>query len=223
MKNILSYALIAAAVLLTSCGSGTKVMKSERYSRIYEEKPVSILVMPPINRSTKVEAKELFYSSLVVPLSQRGYYVMPPLLTMEILKEENAYDAEMFINNSMRQVGNLFGVDAVLFTTIHEWAKTTVASQIRIVVEYTLKSTSTDEVLFNRKGEIVYKPNANTGSILGNLVANMLTTAFTKEIEMGRKCNIYTIGDMPVGKYSPEWGVDGNTAAGAAEFKVTLQ
>lgn len=223
MKNIFLPALIAAAALLTSCGSGSKVMKSERYSRIYEEKPVSILVMPPINRSTKVEAKELFYSSLVVPLSQRGYYVMPPLLTMEILKEESAYDAEMFIDNSMRQVGELFGVDAVLFTTIHEWAKTTVASQIRIVVEYTLKSTRSDEILFSRKGEIIYSPNSNTGSVLGNLVANMLTTAFTKEIEVGRKCNIYTIGDMPVSKYSPQWGADGGTASGAAEFKITLQ
>ena len=190
---------------------------------MYAEKPIAILVMPPINRSTKVEAKELFYSSLIVPLSQKGYYVMPPLLAMEILKEESAYDAEMFINNSLKQVGDLFGADAVLFTTIHEWTKTSIASQIRIVVEYTLKSTKTDEIIFSRKGDIVYSPNANTGNALGNLVSNMLTTAFTKEIEVGRKCNIYTIGDMPAGKYSPSWDKDGNTPAGKQSFSVRLQ
>lgn len=214
--------LILLSIVFASC-STTKVMKSERYPRMYEEQPVAILVMPPVNRSTKVEAKEFFYSSLIVPLSLRGYYVMPPLLTMEILKEESAYDAEMFIESSMKQVGSLFGVDAVLFTTIHEWNKTTIASQIRVVVEYTLKSAKTDEVLFSRKGDIVYSPNANTGNILGNMIANALTTAFTKEIEMGRKCNVYTIGDMPAGKYDPSAGTDGNTPAGEASFEVRLQ
>lgn len=220
MKKILY--ILSAALLAASCGT-TGVMKSERYARIYEEKPLSILVMPPINRSTKVEAKELFYSSLIVPLSQKGYYVMPPLLTMEILKEESAYDAEMFVDGTMKQVGGLFGVDAVLFTTIHEWSKTTIASQVRVVVEYTLKSTRTDEIIFTRKGDITYSPNANTGSALGNIVSNMLTTAFTKEIELGRKCNIYTISDMPAGKYSPSWGTDGNSPSGESEFKVRLQ
>lgn len=214
--------IMLAAFFFVSCGP-TKVMKSERYAKMYEEKPVSILVMPPINRSTKVEAKELFYSSLIVPLSQQGYYVMPPLLTMEILKEESAYDAEMFINNSMKQVGELFGVDAVLFTTIHEWAKTTIASQVRVVVEYTLKSTKTNEIIFTRKGDITYSPNSNTGSALGNLVANMLTTALTKEIDVGRKCNVYTLGDMPAGKYSPSWEADGGASAGAESFTIRIQ
>ena len=91
MKKFL-WALVAGG-LLSSC-STVSVTKSQRYPQVYAERPVSILVMPPINRSTKVDAKALFYSSLIVPLSQRGYYVFPPLLTMEILKEESAYDAE---------------------------------------------------------------------------------------------------------------------------------
>lgn len=221
MKKII-YVLLAAC-LFASCGSATKVMKSERYAKIYEEKPVSILVMPPINRSTKVEAKELFYSSLIVPLSQKGYYVMPPLLTMEILKEESAYDAEMFINNSMKQVGEMFGVDAVLFTTIDEWAKTTIASQIRVVVEYTLKSTKTDEIIFSRKGDITYSPNTNSGNVLANLIANVLITALKKEVDVGRACNVYTLGDIPAGKYSPSWEIDGNTLSGEESFKVRIQ
>lgn len=220
MKKII-LATFVVLILLPGCTK--QIMKSERYPGMYSENPVSILVMPPINRSTKVEAKELFYSSLVVPLSQKGYYVMPPLLTMEILKEESAYDAEMFVNSSMKQVGELFGVDAVLFTTIHEWTKTAIASQVRVIVEYTLRSTRTDEVLFSRQGDITYSPNVNSGSMLGNMIGNMLATALTKEIEVGRKCNIYTIGDMPAGKYSPEWGVDGKSGSGAQVFKIKLQ
>lgn len=221
MKRIIVFSL-TIIVALSSC-STTKVTKSVRYAKMYEEKPISILIMPPINRSTKTEAKELFYSSLLVPLTQRGYYVLPPLLTMEILKEESAYDAEMFVNSSMKQVGELFGVDAVLFTTIHEWAKTTIASQIRVVVEYTLKSTQTDEVLFNRKGDITYSPNSNSGSFLVNVVSNILITAFSKEIATGRMCNTFTLSDIPAGKYSSSWGNDGETEAEEESFSVRLQ
>ena len=89
--------LFFATVLLTGCGTtSTGITKSQQYPKMYSEKPAAFLIMPPINRSTKVEAKELFYSSLIVPLTLRGYYVMPPLLTLEILTEESAYDAEMF-------------------------------------------------------------------------------------------------------------------------------
>jgi hypothetical protein len=225
MKKIILAAV--AAFMLAGCATQTTT-KIKRYPGIYSEKPVSILVMPPINRSTKVEAKELFYSSLIVPLSQRGYYVMPPLLAMEILKEESAYDAEMFVDASMRRVGDLFGVDAVLFTTIHEWSKTTIASRISVTLEYTLKSTKTDEVIFNRKGTVVYSPQSNVsgGGLVGalaNMAANMLTTALTREVEIGRKCNLFILNDIPQGKYGPLFGSDGEQSSGEQEFRVTVQ
>lgn len=221
MGRTLLFAAVAAAVLMCSC-TATQTAKSQRYDRMYEEKPLSVLVMPPINRTTNVAAKELFYSSLVVPLTMRGYYVMPPMLTMEILKEESAYDAEMFANSSMNRVGGVFGVDAVLFTTIHEWEKTALLGQVRVVVEYTLKSTATDEVLFNRKGTVTYSPNADTGNALANILSNMVSTALTKEIELGRKCNAYAIEDIPAGKYSPEWGKDGDEPAADQTFSIKL-
>ena len=179
--------------------------------------------MPPINHSSKAEAKELFYSSLMVPLNQKGYYVVPPILTKEILKEENAYNAEMLINNNAKELGDLFGVDAVLFTTIHQWAKTTIASQIRVVVEYTLISTKTDQVIFSRTGDVTYRPDADTGNILRNIVTNILTTALTREIAVGRRCNIYTLGDIPEGRYSPLHGTDGKTPAGSKLSQVRIQ
>lgn len=219
MKKFL-WALVAGG-LLSSC-STVSVTKSQRYPQVYAERPVSILVMPPINRSTKVDAKALFYSSLIVPLSQRGYYVFPPLLTMEILKEESAYDAEMFEESSMQPVGRLFGVDAVLFTTIHEWTKTTIAAQVQVTVEYTLRSAKTDAILFHRKGTVIYNPNTSSGSVLLNMLGDMLSAALTKEIELGHQCNEEAIGDMPAGGYSPVFGQDGNENAGSEEFSASF-
>lgn len=220
MKKILYFA--ALVVLLASCTASKLQTKSVTYKTLYEEKPLSILALPPINKSTKVEAKELFYSSLAVPFTLKGYYVMPPLLSMEILKEESAYDSEMFINGSMKKVGELFGVDAVLFTMIHEWKKTSIASQVNVKIEYLLKSTKTDEILFNRIGDVTLSISMNTGNPLADLVGSMIVTSLTKEIVVGRNCNMYTISDIPAGKYSPLFGQDGEIKAQPKEFRSVI-
>lgn len=221
MKKILYFALGVA--LLASCTTTKMPSKSVTYKTLYDEKPLSILALPPINRSTKVEAKELFYSSLAVPFTLNGYYVMPPLLSMEILKEESAYDAEMFINGSMKKVGELFGVDAVLFTTIHEWTKTAIASQVHVKIEYLLKSTKTDEILFNRIGDVTLSISLNTGNVYANIIGSMIATSLTKEIVVGRNCNIYSISDIPAGKYSTMFEKDGELISQPKEFKSVIQ
>jgi hypothetical protein len=212
---------IFAAWMVAGCAT-TMPPKQEVYGSLYEEKPLSILVMPPVNRSTKVEAKELFYSSLIVPLTLRGYYVMPPLLAMEILKEESAYDSEMFVNSSMKNVGSLFGVDAVLFTTIHDWRKTTIASQVTVEIEYTLKSAKTDEVLFSRTGDITLSMSGNSGNLLADALSGMIMTALTKEITVGRRCNIYSLGDIPAGKYHPMFMQDKASPSQPKKFSIVL-
>ncbi|MGC3976897.1 MAG: hypothetical protein QM751_00815 [Paludibacteraceae bacterium] len=52
--------ILITAIALASCGSSSKLTKSVAYKGIYEEKPLTILLMPPINKSTNVEAKEFF-------------------------------------------------------------------------------------------------------------------------------------------------------------------
>lgn len=220
MKQIVF--IIISVIIFTSCGT-TLPSRSVAYKTLYEETPLSILALPPINRSVKVEAKELFYSSLTVPITQKGYYVVSPLLAMEILKEESAYDAELFLNNSMKQAGKLFGVDAVLFTIIHEWTKNTLSSEVRVRIEYILKSTKTDEILFNRIGDVTLNLSANTGNAFADLVGSMLATAMTKEITVVRNCNSYVLNDLPEGKYSPNFMKDGDVVSQPKEFKTVIK
>ena len=77
MKKSVIYivAALSAAILLGSCAT-TK--KSDVYATIYSEKPEVFLIMPPINNSNYVEAKDCFYSTMNVPLAEAGYYVLPP-------------------------------------------------------------------------------------------------------------------------------------------------
>lgn len=88
---------------------------------MYEERPMSIVVMPPINQTTHAEAKDYFYTTMYQPLCEKGYYVYSPYLTMEMFQQESAYDAEMFVEGDLSQFREILGADAAMFTIIKDW------------------------------------------------------------------------------------------------------
>lgn len=226
MKTKLIY-LFLFCFLLISCSTTTPLKKSVAYEGMYKEKPLVILLMPPINRSTAVEAKEYFYSTLDAPLLNKGFYVLPPFLTMDILKRESAYDSELFLNGSLVKFGEIFGADIALFTVIEKWDKSSIGATVTVAVEYVAKSTKTNEILYSRKGTIVYDASVNTnaGGVLGalaDLTLSAINTAATKYVDVGRACNKYTFTDFPTGKYSPMYQMDGEQLAGNKDFKVRL-
>ena len=75
-------------------------------------------IMPPINQTTHAEAKDFFYTTLYLPLCEKGYYVYSPYLTMEMYQQESAYDAEMFLDKDISMFQKVLGADAVMFTII---------------------------------------------------------------------------------------------------------
>ena len=96
------YVFVIGILMLmqTSCTTSSNLTRGEVYAKLYEEKPVSILVMPPINNTSNVEAKDLLYTSVSRNIAEAGYYVISPLIAMDVLRNESAYDAEYFINSS---------------------------------------------------------------------------------------------------------------------------
>lgn len=218
MKRILI--VLVSCVLFASCA--TTLTREEQYPRIYSEKPVSILIMPPINNTTIVDAKELFYNSLATPLCEKGYYVISPLLSKDLLQQESAYDAEMFLERDLNPFQKIFGADAALFTIIKDYRKTTLANHISVKVEYILRSTHTGKVLFEREGDIVVKTNTEVGGLIG-LVANLVSTATTDKIVGARACNFFVLSDLPDGKYAPNYGKDKRVKAGKKYIKATVK
>lgn len=134
MKRILIF-LVTIAVL-SSCGLTSGLTRGTQYPLMYKEKPVTLLIMPPINNTTNVEAKDLLYTSISKPLIDAGYYVIPPMIAMEILKEESAYDSEIFVDSSLEMFKTFFGADAVVFSEINKWAKSGSVSMPISVISY---------------------------------------------------------------------------------------
>ncbi len=221
------YTIVIIAVFISGCTTTSKIPRSTAYKGMYDENPLSVLLMPPINKSTNVEAKEYFHSTLSIPIANAGFYVIPPFLSMEILKKESAYDSELFLNSSLSKFREVFGADIVLFTIIHKWDKSGIAAKVYIEVEYIIKSTKTNEILYTRKGDVTYDASVSTGSggvfgALADIALSAINTATTKYVDVARACNAYTFKDLPAGKYSPYYNNDGEQMSGKKIYKVRL-
>ena len=209
----------------TSCTTSSNLTRGEVYAKLYEEKPVSILVMPPINNTSNVEAKDLLYTSVSRNIAEAGYYVISPLIAMDVLRNESAYDAEYFMNSSLGKFKEYFGVDAVVFAIIENWAKE--GWIIHTKVNYMMKSTTTNEILFERSCDLHLDlmKNSGTGGLLGVLVdaiATAVDVAMTEHIEAARYANHYVFDDLPYGKYSPLYMLDKEVPAKDKHVKKAL-
>ena len=220
MKKYLILALVTA--LLSSCAE--RITRAEQYPKMYEEKPLSIVVMPPINETNHAEAKDYFYTTLYAPLCEKGYYVFSPMMTMDMFQTESAYDAELFIDRDLSQFRNILGADAAMFTKIKSWKRNNVGGKLTVGVEYILRSTKTGETLYQREGLIKVDRSKSTGlGLIANLVATAISTATTDNVVAGRACTVYVLSDMPEGQYGTMYEQDQGLAAGKSYIKATVK
>lgn len=224
MKKFIIIGLVA--LLMSSCAQ--QISRSVQYPKMYEERPLTIVVMPPINLTNNVEAKDFFYTTLYAPICEKGYYVYSPMMTMEMFQSESAYDAEQFIEGNLSQFRNVLGADAAMFTKIKSWKRNNLGGKLTVGVEYILRSTKTGETLYQREGliKVDRSVSGSGGGLLGALVdlaATAVSTAATDNVVAGRACTVYVLSDMPEGKYSPMYDKDQNLPAGKNNVKATVK
>jgi hypothetical protein len=223
MKKIIG--IIMAVVSLASCSTPTTL--SQQYPGMYEEKPLTIAIMPPINQTTHAEAKDYFYTTMYMPLCEKGYYVYSPYLTMEMFQQESAYDAEMFLEADLTPFRNVLDADAAMFTIIKDWRRNNVGGMLTVKIEYILRSTKTGQTLYTREGEIrvdtsIYGGSGGLGALVG-MIATAINTAATDKVVAGRKCTAFVLSDLPAGKYSPMHEKDASNPAGKKIIKATVK
>lgn len=224
MKRLLYICLLA--VIVSSCGLTSRLSRESQYASMYENMPTTVLVMPPINNTTHVEAKDLLYTSISRPLAEAGYYVISPLLAMDILKSESAYDSELFIDKPLTTFRDFFGADAVVFSQIDDWTKRGFGIDTKI--RYIIKSTVSNEIIFDRTCNLHLDLSVNSGNsgalaALIELAASAIVTATTDHIVAARKANYYIFRDIPRGKYSPDYLKDQGVMADAKDITVTVK
>lgn len=224
MKNIILFTLVVLSVF-TSCS--TPLTMGKQYAAMYEEKPLTIAIMPPINQTTHAEAKDFFYTTMYMPLCEKGYYVFSPYLTMEMFQQESAYNAEQFIDADLSIFQKVLGADAAMFTIIKDWRRSNLGGMLTVDIEYRLRSTKTGQTLYQKEGKIKVDTRISGGSdglgILVGMIATAVNTAVTDKVIAGRKCNAFVLTDMPAGKYSPVYEKDASNPATNSVIKATVK
>ena len=161
------------AVVLTGCAA-----KPYDYTNFRAHRPRSIVVLPPLNESTAVEATWGYFSTVTRPLAERGYYVFPIAVVDQFLKENGLPTAGEMHQVPLNKVREILGADAVLFITVEQYGSkyqvintsTTVAARGRLV------DTRTGTLLW--EGRRVVQHNSSSGQ--SNLIAMLVAAAVSQ-------------------------------------------
>ena len=212
LKNfILSFYIL----MLFSCSTNVIINKNEAFPKMYEEKPLSILVLPPLNSSTAVESKEYYLTTIAEPLSLSGFYVMPIEIVNQIMKDEGINDSSEFLNLNPKIFNEHFGSDAILFTEIVKWdtSYAVISGSVTVQIMFLLKSSYTGEVLWSYNEQVTVDTTGDNdvggsmGLILA-LVETAIKTAVQDYIPIAKQVNNIAISTIPLGKYHSRHNLD---------------
>jgi|GEM_PF-1420319 len=134
----------------------TKIDRDSSYPTIYKEKPKSILILYPYNRSKIKQAPQMFVMNMAKELSLRGYYVFSPLITFNLYNQDTMECSQRVKFADVKKYKETYGVDAVMFVTIYTLRKNWWSTNINSVAEYSLISTTSCDTLFYRKADFNY-------------------------------------------------------------------
>lgn len=206
--------LLSVAVMIMGCAPKATT-KGEEFPLMYEETPLTILILPPMNESTAAEAKQYYATTVQEVLSYWGYYIYPYEITSDILKMEGIYDAELLRSIPLAKFREYFGADAVLFTTIKKWdlQYMVLASNLTVSIDAELKSAKTDQTLWKYNGTVVVDlSGGNTGGGLAGLIVKAVvaaaSSAMADYVPYARQANRRALSSLPFGKYHPDFMTD---------------
>ena len=133
-------------VLVAGCATGP-----HDYGVFLEHMPKSILVLPPLNRSTEVLASNAFLSTVTRPLARSGYYVFPVAVVDAMMKENGLPTAGEMHQVPLEKLAEVFGADAVLYVVIMDWRQQylVVSSKTTVTIEYRLVDLHSGKLLWH--------------------------------------------------------------------------
>lgn len=208
--------LLGSAVLLVGCAA-----KKRDYGAYFAHEPRSIVVVPPLNETTSIDAQSVYLTTISRPLAERGFYVFPVLLTDALLKDLGLPEAGLVHQVPPEKFYEYFGADAVLFVTISDWTNRYLLLQAQTVVtvSFALKDTRSGALLWEGTQSAVQGSGDGGGGLIGMAIAAAITYAANEMLEtnyrpLAQQANAMALSTpgagLPLGPYHPGHGTDRN-------------
>ena len=106
--------ILIAALLGASCASN-------RSGDLTADSLASVVILPPVNQVFDEGAEYEYYSTLVEPLTEAGYYVFAPTLVASLMLA-NGYPTPADMHAApLEELDAIFGADAALYVSLERW------------------------------------------------------------------------------------------------------
>lgn len=175
MKNLMRAWAVLTVLLLAGCASGPTTVYD--YTKLKDENPLSILVLPPLNESLDVNASYSFLSQVTYPLAESGYYVFPVAMVNDLFKHNGITEPGEIHAVPAEKLREIFAADAVVYLKITEYGTSykVLTSDTRVTAEARLVSLKTGEELWaGAASASTAEQQSNSNSLLAMLVVAVI-------------------------------------------------
>jgi hypothetical protein len=206
------FTLVLALVLglLTGCVTA----KKPDYTNFRQHRPRSIVVLPPLNESTAVEATYGYLSTVTYPLAEMGYYVFPVAVVDQFMKENGLPTAGEMHQAPLNKIAEILGADAVLYTTLVQYGTKyqVINSQTLVSVKGKLVDTRTGLTLWEGTG-VAEQNSGGSGNLIADAIAAVISQAINSSTDQAHgisrqaNFNLLSLKDRGIlyGPYHPKY------------------
>ena len=220
-----SVVYFMAAIGLLLCACATEPVRKD-CPAFRESSPLSILVMPPINRSPEIKAPATFLATATVPLAEAGYYVIPVALSHETFIQNGMTVPEDAHAIGFDRLREIFGADAALYITITRFGARyqVINSALEAEASARLVDLRTGQELWFGYAAVTDNSIDSLGKIdsaeslvallIGAAVSQIINTVSDASFYVGRKANYQMLSggerrnNILYGQHHPKYGED---------------
>ena len=150
------------------------------YTVFKQNRPVSMLVLPPVNETPEVSATYGVLSQITLPLAEAGYYVLPVSLMDETFRQNGLNQPAEIHDVSPKRLREIFGADAVVYIKVTRYGTS------YVVVSSETRVTAEARIVDLRTGQLLWQGSATASSSEGRSsqggLAELLVRAVISQI-----------------------------------------
>jgi len=177
------WSQLAAALVVVAALGACATPSPYDYTAFRENRPVSMLVLPPLNETPEVAATYGVLSQVTLPLAEAGYYVLPVTLMDETFRQNGLNNPAEIHDVSPQKLREIFGADAVVYIKVTQYGTSyvVVSSETRVTAQARIVDLRTGQLLW--QGSATASSSEGRGSSQGGLAGLLITAIVTQIVE----------------------------------------
>ena len=177
------WSQLAAALVVVAALGACATPSPYDYTAFRENRPVSMLVLPPLNETPEVAATYGVLSQVTLPLAEAGYYVLPVSLMDETFRQNGLNNPAEIHDVSPQKLREIFGADAVVYIKVTQYGTSyvVVSSETRVTAQARIVDLRTGQLLW--QGSATASSSEGRSSNQGGLAGLLITAIVTQIVE----------------------------------------